>query len=270
MPIAYICATCGAQYPPSETPPSHCPICMDERQYVRAEGQSWTTPEELRASRSIDWRSMEPSLAGMGATPQIAIGQRALILSQPGGGIMWDSIPLVTEDGIARIRAAGGVRAMAISHPHFFSAMADWSKALGDIPIYLHDDLRPYVTRPEAPIRFWSGETCDLGEGVTLIRCGGHFSGSTVLHWAAGAERRGALFTADTITVTADPRWLSFMRSYPILIPLNRRAVEGIVAAVAPFPFDRIYGGWWQSVLAEDAKARLAASAERYVRAIAD
>jgi hypothetical protein len=270
MATAYICTTCGVQQQPSDEPPAECPICKDERQYVNVAGQSWTTPDELRATRSIDWREIEPGLSGMGATPQIAIGQRALIIAQPGGGVIWDCIPLVAEEGIARIRAQGGLRAIAISHPHFFSAMVDWSAALGDVPIYLHEDLRPYVVRQSPAIRYWSGETHDLGQGITLVRCGGHFSGSTALHWAGGAKGQGALLTADTITVTADPAWFSFMRSYPILIPLNRRAVEGIVAAVAPFPFERIYGGWWHSVSAGPAKARLAASAERYIRAIAD
>src|SRR6185437_14238479 len=98
-------------------------------------------------------------------------------------GVMWDCIPLVAEEGIARIRAQGGLRAIAISHPHFFSAMVDWSAALGDVPIYLHEDLRPYVVRQSPAIRYWSGETHDLGQGITLVRCGGHFSGSTALHW---------------------------------------------------------------------------------------
>ena len=104
---AYICATCGVQYPPSAAPPAHCPICEDERQYVNARGQSWTTPTELRATRQVDWRELEPGLSGLSATPQIAIGQRALIVAQPAGGVMWDCIPLVSEDAVARVKAAG-------------------------------------------------------------------------------------------------------------------------------------------------------------------
>ena len=267
---AYICATCGVQYPPSAEPPAHCPICEDERQYVNAKGQSWTTAEELRATRQVDWRELGPGLFGMGATPQIAIGQRALIVPQPGGGVMWDCMPLVSDEAVARVKAAGGVRAMAISHPHFFSAIAEWSEALDNAPIYLHEELRPYVMRPSPNIRYWSGETQDLGQGVTLIRCGGHFSGSTVLHWAGGAGGEGALFTGDTIMVVADPRWMSFMRSFPNLIPLNRRAVERIVAAVEPYAFDQMYSAWWGAVASEDAKARLSRSAARYIAAIAD
>jgi glyoxylase-like metal-dependent hydrolase (beta-lactamase superfamily II) len=268
--IAYVCTTCACQYPPSVAPPAHCPICEDERQYVNAAGQGWTTPDELRATRRIDWRELERGLFGMGATPQVGIGQRALIVPQPGGGVMWDCIPLVSEEGIARIRDAGGLRAIGISHPHFFSAMVDWSEALGNVAIYLHEDLRRHVTRPSPNIHYWSGETHDLGQGVTLVRCGGHFAGSTALHWAGGAGGKGVLFGSDTLMVVPDTRWVSFMRSFPNLIPLNASGVKRIVASVAPFAFERIYSGWWDRVCREDAKARVSASAERYLNAIAD
>ncbi|MEO8883257.1 MAG: MBL fold metallo-hydrolase, partial [Devosia sp.] len=207
---------------------------------------------------------------GMGATPQIAIGQRALIVPQPGGGVMWDCIPLVNDDGVARVKATGGLRAIAISHPHFFSAITEWSESLDNTPIYLHEDLKPYLQRGSGNIRFWSGETHDLGQGVTLVRCGGHFSGSTAMHWAAGAGGKGTLFTGDTIMVAADTRWMSFMRSFPNYIPLNRAAVERIVAAVEPHPFDRVYSAWWKQVSQQDSKERLKASAARYILAISD
>jgi len=268
--IPFVCTTCGTQFPPSASPPTHCPICEDERQYVNPKGQSWTTPDELRAKHQADIRDLGPGLIGIGATPQIAIGQRALFVSQLGGGVMWDAIPLVTDDAVAAIKTKGGLRAVAISHPHFYTAMVEWSEALGNSPIHLHEDNRPYVMRPSPNIRFWSGETLDLGQGITLIRCGGHFEGSTALHWAAGAAGRGALFTGDTIMVAGDTRWMSFMRSFPNYIPLNRRAVERIVGAVEPFAFDQMYGAWWTQVATADAKSRLRRSAERYLKAIAD
>ena len=270
MPIPFICTTCATQFPPSDVPPAHCPICEDERQYVNPNGQSWTTPDDLRRKHRPDIRNLGPGLIGIGATPEIAIDQRALFVSQPGGGVMWDTISLVTEDAVAAIKAKGGARAIAISHPHFFTAMVEWSEALDNSPIYLHEDNRPWVMRPSPNIRFWSGETLDLGQGVTLIRCGGHFEGSTVLHWAAGAEGKGALFTGDTIMVASDTRWMSFMRSFPNYLPLNRRVVERIAAAVEPYPFDKVYGAWWARVVPTDGKLRLALSVQRYLQAIAD
>jgi hypothetical protein len=269
-PTAFICTTCGAQYSPSAEPPENCLICEDERQYVNPAGQSWTTPAALAATHAIDWRAAEPGLFGLGMSPQFAIGQRALFVAQAGGGVLWDCIPLCTADGVAALKAAGGARAIAISHPHFFAAMADWSAALGDVPIYLHEDLERYAARPSPNIRYWSGETHDLGQGIALIRCGGHFEGSTVLNWRGGADGRGVLLAGDTISVVPDTRFMSFMRSFPNLVPLNRRAVRRIVAAVEPYPFDRVYGAWWERVCARDGKTRLQRSVERYLEAISD
>ena len=104
----------------------------------------------------------------------------------------------------------------------------------------------------------------DLLPGVTLARIGGHFDGAAVLHWAAGSEGRGALLTGDTITVVQDREWVSFMWSYPNLIPLDPGTITDR-RRVAPFPFDRIYGGWWGSVVVDDGPAAVRRSAERYI-----
>lgn len=264
----YFCATCGTGFPPSETPPPECPICLDERQYLPPGGQRWTTQAELWKNHQSDLRDLEPGLLGVGASPGIGIGQRALAIAQPGGGVMWDCTPLVTDEAVNRIKAQGGVRAIAISHPHFFTAMNEWSEALGGVPIVLHQELQRHVVHQGPNVTYWSGDSHDLGQGVTLVRGGGHFTGSTWLHWAGGAGGRGAIFTADTIMVVPDTRWVSFMYSYPNLIPLPPREVRRIAATTAPFAFDRIYSAWWDRVMETDAKARLAASVERYVEAV--
>jgi glyoxylase-like metal-dependent hydrolase (beta-lactamase superfamily II) len=265
---SYICATCGQAYTPSDDPPAHCRICEDERQYVRASGQAWTTLDELQKSHRNDIRTLEPGLIGIGAVPQVAIGQRALFIAQPGGGVMWDCTPLLTDDAVTQIQLSGGLRAMAISHPHYYATMVDWSEALGGVPIYVHADDAEHLTRPDPCIRLWEGETLDLGQDITVIRTGGHFAGSSVLHWAGGAGGQGVLMTGDTITVVPDTRWMSFMYSYPNLIPLPARKVREIAAKVAPYPFERVYSAWWDRVCDKDAKARLAASVERYIAAL--
>ena len=265
---AYICTTCGQAHAESDDPPVSCAICVDERQYVNAKGQSWTTLEELQKKHRSDIRELEPHLIGIGATPQIAIGQRALFISQPGGGVLWDCTPLITDDAVAQIRMLGGLRAIAISHPHYYSSMSEWSEAFGGVPIYLHADDAQWVMRPDPAINHWQGETLDLGQGITLIRCGGHFDGSAVLHWADGAGGKGVLMTGDTIIVVPDTRYMSFMYSYPNQVPLSAKKVREIAATVEPYPFERMYAAWWDRVSKRDAKARLARSVERYVAAI--
>ncbi len=266
---AYICVTCGTQFAPTDDPPAHCPICEDERQYVGHNGQQWTTLDELRARSGNVFKDEEACLTGIGTEPNFAIGQRALLAQTPHGNVLWDCISLLDDATVAEVQARGGIEAIAISHPHYYSSMIEWSRAL-DAPIYLHADDRAWVMRPDPAIVFWEGDTHALADGFTLIRGGGHFAGGTLLHWASGAHGRGALLTGDIIYVVGDRRYVSFMRSYPNLIPLPASAVRRIVQAVEPYRFDRIYSAWFGSVVNTDAKAAVQRSAERYIQAIQD
>lgn len=267
MMTKFICRTCGTQFPESAQPPQRCPICEDERQYVGWKGQQWTTLAALQADHHNIIRTEEPGLTGIGSSPSIAIGQRALLLQTPAGNVLWDCITLLDETTITTVKALGAISAIAISHPHYYSSMVEWSHAF-DAPIYLHAADREWVMRPDASIIFWEGETKALGSDLTLIRCGGHFAGGTVLHWPGGAEGRGVLLTGDIINVVQDRRYVSFMYSFPNLIPLPAAAVRKVAAAVEPFAYDRIYSAWWEKVTAQDAKQAVRRSAERYIAAI--
>jgi glyoxylase-like metal-dependent hydrolase (beta-lactamase superfamily II) len=265
-----MCVTCGTQFPPLPSAPERCPICDDERQYVGPAGQQWTTIEELRRTHTNRIHEHEPGLTGIGSEPRFAIGQRALLVQTPEGNVLWDCISLIDDATIEAVSTLGGVRGIAISHPHYYSSMVEWSAAFGGAPIYLHAADRAHVMRPDPAVTFWEGERLALWDGLTLIRCGGHFAGGTVLHWPQGAEGRGALLTGDIINVVQDRRFVSFMRSYPNLIPLPASAVRRVVAAVEPFAFDRIYGAWWESIVASGARSAVERSAERYIRAVSD
>jgi hypothetical protein len=166
------------------------------------------------------------------------------------------------------INGLGGLKAIAISHPHFYTTMVEWSRAFGGIPIHLHADDRRWIMRPDPAIQLWNGETLKLMPDLTLIRGGGHFPGGTVLHWAKGAAGRGVLCSSDIATVTTDRKFLSFMRSYPNLIPLSAKQVAGIAAALAPFAFDTIYGHFFDRVIASGGKRILEISVKRYVDAL--
>ena len=265
----FICATCGVQHGETDVPPGHCPICEDERQYIGQTGQRWTTLSELQKDHHNRIEEIEPDLTGIGTVPGFAIGQRALLVRTPRGNVLWDCISLLDEDTVAAVRKLGGLAAIAVSHPHTVGSLVEWSHAFDYAPIYWHADNRRWAMRLDRAFEFWEGETCQLLDGITLIRCGGHFEGSTVLHWSRGAEAGGALLTGDTMQVASDRRYVSFMYSYPNMIPLNRQAVERIVNAVEPYEFERIYGGWWDYHV-QDAKSALKRSAERYIKAISD
>jgi hypothetical protein len=261
-----ICATCGTQFAASETPPASCPVCDDERQWVPPGGARWTTLEALRQTHRSTWKREEPGLMAIGTTPDFGIGQRALLVHGRGGTVLWDCVTLIDDATVDIVRALGAPQAIAISHPHYYATMVEWSRALGDVPVYLHAADRRWVMRPDPCIRFWEGDTLQLAPGMTLVRCGGHFAGGTVLHWEDGAEGRGALMTGDVIQVAPDRTTVSFMRSYPNMLPLPARAVRRAAAAVEPFAFDRVYGAFWGRIIQHDAHAAVARSAERYCR----
>ncbi|WBL78317.1 MBL fold metallo-hydrolase [Bradyrhizobium xenonodulans] len=267
MPL-WTCETCGAQFPDSGHPPASCPICEDERQFVNWKGQAFLTRDALAERHRLVWRD-DLGLTGIGSDPSFAIGQRALLVPLADGCMMWDCVPLATSEAIAHVRSLGGLKAIAISHPHFYGALADWSEAFGGVPVYLHADDRHWVMRPHPSIVHWTGDHHRISDDVTLLRTGGHFAGATMMHWSGGAEGKGALLTGDIAQVAMDRRFVSFMYSYPNYMPLNAAAVRRIAAAVEPFAFDRIYGAWWGRNIASGAKAAFAASVERYIAAIA-
>jgi hypothetical protein len=266
----YLCVTCGTQYAETAEPPRHCLICDDERQYIGWNGQQWTTLADLQHAHQNTFRAQGDRIIGIGSTPKFAIGQRALLVQTSAGNILWDCISLIDDATMAEVNKLGGLSAIAISHPHYYSCMVEWSHRFGGIPIYLHAADRQWVMRPSSEVRLWDGDTHRLFGGLTLIRSGGHFEGGTVMHWAEGEAGAGSLLAGDIIQVVQDRRFVSFMRSFPNYVPLPASAVTRIAASVEPFAFTRLYGAWWDAIVEGDGKASVKRSAERYLRAIRD
>lgn len=266
--MTHLCVTCGTQFPHHEHPPQHCPICQDERQFVGLQGQQWTTLESLQKTHRNTIYQEAEGVWGILTVPQFGIGQRALLIQAAQGNILWDCVSLINPDTVALIGALGGISAIAISHPHYYTSMVAWSRAFGDVPIYLHEDDREWVQRPDPVIRFWKGETYSLGQGFTLIRLGGHFPGFQVLHAASAENGQGAVFSGDQPQVCPDKRYVSFMYSYPNFVPLDAASVRRIVSALEPFAFTKLYGAWPNFVVQGNAKEAVRRSADRYLRAL--
>jgi hypothetical protein len=263
----WICVTCGVEYPEAAAPPAHCAVCEDDRQYVGLDGQKWTTLEQLRHSHRNEMGSEEDGVGWTRTTPAFAIGQRAYLVRTPDGNLLWDCVTLLDAATIEWLQQQGGVNAIAVSHPHYYATMVEWSRALGGCPIWLHEDDRRWVMRPDAAIRFWTGDTHPLFGGLTLVRCGGHFPGYQVLHWPQGHGGAGVLFAGDQPQVCMDRRWVTFMYSYPNWIPFDAATIDAVTRALAPLAFDRLYGAFGRNLL-QDAKATIARSRDRYLRAI--
>ena len=268
---AYLCTTCSTQFPESAGPPPRCPICEDERQYVGPDGQGWTTLGQLRATRRNRIKPEEPNLHSINTEPSFGIGQRAFLIQTAAGNILWDCVAFLDDPTVAAIHALGGIAAIAISHPHYYTTMVEWSRAFNAAPIHIHEADREWVMRPDPAVHFWSGESLALRGGLQLVRTGGHFEGYQVLHWPGGAGGRGALMAGDQPQVCMDPKQVSFMYSYPNFIPLNAPAIRRIVGCLEPLVYDRVYGAFavrGKGIIPTGGKQVVARSAERYLRAI--
>ncbi|HWV24683.1 MAG TPA: hypothetical protein VNZ58_10880 [Thermomicrobiales bacterium] len=270
MMTAFICKTCGTQYPPRETPPAMCPICADDRQYIPLQGQQWTTLEDLRATSTNRFVDIEPGITAIVSEPKVGIGQQAYLVETPQGSILWDCIALIDDETIAEIQRRGGVAGISISHAHYYTTMGEWSRALGNVPIWLHAANRGWVMNPSDAIEYFDDDTIEPVPGITVIRTGGHFPGGMVLHRAGdpdGAEperRDGVLLSGDIFTVVADRRWVTFMYSYPNQIPLDPATVRRMVELVSPYPFERVHDAFDRHVT-EDGFGAVERSADRYI-----
>lgn len=116
--------------------------------------------------------------------PQFAIGQRAVLIQTEHGNILWDCISLLDQPTIDFIKERGGLKAIAISHPHFYSTHLEWAKEF-DCPVYLSDEDKEWVNSDDVEGRriFYECETVEILPGATMVKLGGHFPGSSMLHW---------------------------------------------------------------------------------------
>ena len=260
-PTVWICATCGVEHVDDR---AVCRICDDERQWFPADGQHWTTLGELaQDGRRTRVRELEPGLLELTADPKVGIGQSAFVVSTDAGVVLWDPIGFVDDEAVQRIGALGQVLAISSSHPHMFGVQLEWSRRLGEAPVLVSERNLEWVSRTGSAIRS-HGDRHEIAPGLTLHRFGGHFPGSTVLHWRAGAGGRGVLLSSDTIHGNPDRTTVTFLRSYPNRIPLSPTVVQRIATAAEQLEFDRLYDNFARGV-DTGARAAVRRSADRYI-----
>ncbi|MEX3922087.1 MBL fold metallo-hydrolase [Paraburkholderia sp. BR10872] len=256
-----ICTACGTQFPATPKPPERCPICHDSRQFIPPSGQGWTTLEALKVSHANSWRQLRAGLYEIHTQPAFGIGQRALLMQTEHGNFLWDCVALLDDATVSIVKALGGLDAIAISHPHYYTTMIEWARAF-DCPVYLHEADEVWVMRKGDSLRYWNGDRLVLDDATTLLRVGGHFPGGTILFCEADD---GVLLTGDVLQVTPDRSHVSFMYSYPNYLPLDAKRVKAIGAVIEKLVFGRVYGSFLHAQIESDAKAAVMRSVERYV-----
>ncbi|WP_431215828.1 MBL fold metallo-hydrolase [Puia sp. P3] len=260
--IDNICATCGTQYPQGEVP-DVCPICSDDRQFVPESGQVWTSGVRLQQQRSVLIRQLYPEVYEIKVLPDFAIGQRAFLILTPGGNLLWDCIPLLSEQLVSFIRSKGGLKAIAFSHPHYYSNMNEWASTF-DCPVYIHGKDDEWIFNKGPRISVWEGGEKPLWEGMKVIHMGGHFPGSAVLH-VPSLSPGGTLFVGDTLYIARSRKHIAIQYSYPNHIPLPAKIVREIFDRLLRVGFDTMHGAFDFQNLAGNAREVLGASVGRYV-----
>ena len=259
----FSCSTCAIEHSEAPTPPAYCAICQDERQWVPAAGQSWTTREELASQgTTLVINELEPGLHAITSTPRLGIGQRGLLISTPGGNLLFEPPGFIDDAGAQRINELGGVAVIASSHPHLTGSSIQYSHRFGHVPVYVAAADAQWIQRPDPVIRLWEGNI-ELLPGLWMYPCGGHFAGSSVVHWPAGNRGAGVLITGDTIAVGGDRKSANAMRSYVNNIPLPATTIEKILETVLPLEFTRMYSAF--SGLEDDAHAIVEETLKRYI-----
>jgi len=256
-----LCKACGTSYEITGSQPEHCNICEDERQYVPVTGQQWVSSDTLFASHTNKWKQHDADLLSVQTVPAFAINQRAFILRTPEGNILWDCIATLDEATKTLIASLGGLRAIAISHPHYYTTMQDWAAEF-DAPVYLHASDRQWIMRDSPRITLWEGDTLKLASDVNLIRLGGHFAGGSVLHWA---RNEGILLSGDILQVTPGADAVSFMWSYPNMLPLSAATVGDIMRRLRDVKFAKLYGAFAGKEILDSADDIVRRSGEKYI-----
>ena len=260
-----LCNACGTSYAVDTATPECCKICLDERQYVPVTGQQWIHRDQLTATHRNQWTLHQDKLFSLQTVPDFAIGQRAFIIQTPEGNILWDCIACLDDASKALIHALGGLSAIALSHPHYYTTMQDWAAEF-NAPIYLHSDDQQWIMRSSPAIKLWQGESLSLTSQIRLVRLGGHFAGGSVLHWET---EEGVLLAGDIIQVTPGADGVSFMWSYPNLLPLSAHSVRSISDRLAPLPFSRIYGAFSGQDILQQGNDIVRRSSAKYLACLA-
>lgn len=132
--------------------------------------------------------------------PSFAIGQRALFTITPSGNILWDCITLINNLVIEFIKSKGGLCAIAMSHPHYYTTMNRWADIF-NCPIYIHKSDKDWVYNKGPHLNLWERETIELFGGIKLFNIDGHFPGSTLLQ-VPFPTGEGTILCGDTFYIS--------------------------------------------------------------------
>ncbi|KJZ77722.1 hypothetical protein HIM_02899 [Hirsutella minnesotensis 3608] len=236
-----VCEMCGTQFPTAdEQITKTCHICDDPRQFVPPSGQRFTTLDKVSRLHRNEFTTydQDPRLTFIETAPKFAIGQRAILIRTPQGNVLWDCVALLDVETIAKITDLGGLKAMVISHPHYYTTHVQWARAF-NCPVYLAADDKSWTVMDSSHQAFLTETTTDIeGTGAVAIKVGGPLSGvSRMGKWevdALGAQREKPP-GLNTFT---------FLWSIPNSIPLNPDELARMWKILRAYDFQATHGAF--------------------------
>lgn len=178
------------------------------------------------------WKEFEKGLWDIWTEPKFAIGQRCILLETPSGNVLWDCIANLDDGTVDFIKGKGGLKAIVISHPHYYTTHLDWAEAF-DCPVYFSAEDEEWVSQPDPKGRrsLIKNNDEEIVPDVTAVKLGGHFPGSIVLLW------KKKLFIADTLLTVPVSRILAVLL---ILVPFRQNLLTSAKSAL--YHIDRLPG----------------------------
>ncbi|KHO00435.1 metallo-beta-lactamase family protein [Metarhizium album ARSEF 1941] len=255
-----VCNTCGTQFATSDVSAvKTCHICDDPRSFVPASGQSFTTHDQVAKKHRNQFTAYagDERFVSIATTPKFAIGQRAILMRTGRGNILWDCLTLLDQETINHIHQLGGLKAIVISHPHYYSTHVQWGRAFR-CPVYIASEDKPWTTMDSGhQVLVTNVETSVSDTDAVAIKLGGHFPGSLALLFD------GRLLIADTLVTTpagigkwevdgtgaarAKPPGLnsfSFLWSIPNYVPLDADELARMWAILKRYQFKSTHGAF--------------------------
>jgi hypothetical protein len=262
-PNTIFCSACGTAFVDEKFTSGNCPVCSDDRQYIPSKGQSWTKREDLQNNFNNLITPIADNFYEIKTIPKFAIGQRAFLITSPNGNILWDCMPLLKDNTVEFIKSKGGLKAIAISHPHYYSSMNEWAETF-NCPIYIHQSDEEFIFTKGSHINLWNGDENELWDSIKIKNIGGHFPGSSILI-VPFLSKEGTILCGDTFYISPSKRHISVMYSYPNLIPVSLSEINRINGIMKNVPFDTIIGGFDNQKISPNAKDILNASFAKYL-----
>ena len=136
-------------------------------------GPEWTTLEQLRPRHRNAWQIRIGTTRNRDA--RVCDRPARAPLAHGGGQLSLGLRRLIDNATIELDSSLGGLSGIAISHPHYYTTMVEWSRAFHDVPIHLHASDREWVMRPDHAIQFWESDRKKLAPESPFLAAAAQF-----------------------------------------------------------------------------------------------